>query len=183
MRPPPPIEQLRAAGRKRAQQFTPEYQHEMGRRRAQQSSFLAHNQHIAPDGLRAQSAYMRAPCGLRLLRPEHIQFLRPEDLLREHGPNERFLSPREQRLYFGLYVLKAIWQDPAPQPLLPTNEQFLATAAPIRDRLNHGLALEHPLDVVYVAPNDFCDESGIPWPSRKQRKLFREALSTGRVPA
>lgn len=52
------IDQQRAAGRKRAEQFTPEYQIEAGRRRAQQDSFVEHNRTIAPDGFRAQSAYM-----------------------------------------------------------------------------------------------------------------------------
>ncbi len=173
----PPIDQLRAAGRKRAEQFTPQYQIENGRRRAQQSSFLEHNRQIAPDGFRAQSAYMRAPSGLRLLSPEHIQFLLPEQLC---GPNGVPLTYEQQRIFFGVYVWKAIWAYLAPQPPMPTDEEFLSYVARIQARLHWGIPLENPLYVVYAAPNDFCDNAGDPWTPRKQRRLFREALSTGR---
>jgi hypothetical protein len=135
-RTPPPIEQLRKAGRKRAEQFTQAYQQEMGRRRAQQYSFLEHNRQIAPDGFSAQSAYMRGPSGLRLLLPEHIQFLLPEQL---RGPGGTHLSYEQQRIYFGLYVWKAIWTG-LPQPEMPTDQEFLTKAATIQRELHQGLA-------------------------------------------
>lgn len=174
------IDQQRAAGRKRAEQFTPEYQIEAGRRRARQDSFLEHNRQIAPDGFRAQSAYMRAPSGLRLLSPEYVQFLLPEQLC---GPNGTPLSYEQQRVFFGLYVWKAIWANLAPQPRVPTDEEFLAFVGRVQAQLHCGMTLEHPLHVIYAAANDFCDEMGAPWSSRKQRRLFREALRAGRVSA
>jgi len=174
------IDQLRAAGKRRAQQFTRDYQQENGRRRARQATFLTHNRHVAPDGFRAQNAYMRGPSGLRLLSPEHIQFLRPEQLC---GPGGKVLSAPEQRLYFGLHVWQAIWRFLAPTPDPPSNEEFLAHAVCVQERLEHGLPLESPLDVIYAAPNDFCDPAGQPWSSRKQRKLFRAALLAGRAAA
>jgi len=174
----PPIEQLRAAGRARAQQFTPEYQAEMGRRRAQQLSFLEHNRRISPDGFSAQSAYMRGPSGLRLLDPEHVQFLLPEQL---RGPGGKLLTYEQQRLFFGLSVWRAIWEDLTPQPERPSDQEFLANAVKIQNGLHHGLALENPLHVIYAAANDFCDETGEPWSPRKQRHLFRKALSEART--
>jgi hypothetical protein len=174
------IDQQRAAGRKRAEQFTPEYQIEMGRRRAQQESFLEHNRQVAPDGFRAQSAYMRAPSGLRLLSPEHVQFLLPEQL---YGPNGVPLTYEQQRLYFGLYVWKAIWANLAPQPQMPTNEEFLVEVGRVQAQLHCGMHFEHDLEVIYAAANDFCDEAGEPWSPRKQRRLFREALRAGRASA
>ncbi len=174
------IDQQRAAGRKRAEQFTPEYQIEAGRRRAQQDSFVEHNRTIAPDGFRAQSAYMRAPSGLRLLSNEHVQFLLPEQLC---GPNGRSLTYEQQRLYFGLYVWKAIWANLAPQPQMPTDDAFLAEVGRTQAQLHCGMPLEHPLQVIYAAANDFCDEAGEPWSNRRQRRLFRDALRAGRTAA
>jgi uncharacterized membrane protein len=167
----------RAAGRKRAEQFTPEYQIEAGRRRAQQESFVEHNRQIAPDGFRAQSAYMRAPSGLRLLSPEHVQFLLPEQL---YGPNGVPLTYEQQRIFFGLYVWKATWINLAPQPQMPSDEGFLAEVGRVQAQLHCGMPLEHPLQVIYAAANDFCDEAGEPWTPRKQRRLFRQALRKGR---
>jgi hypothetical protein len=174
----PGISQLRAAGRKRAEQFTPEYQREMGLRRAQQHSFLEHNRQIAPDGFRAQSAYMRGQSGLRLLRPEHVQFLLPQQLV---GPGGAELSYPQQRIFFGLYVWKAIWEDLAPRPEPPTDEEFLLSVDYVQTRLHAGLCLENPLDVIYAAADDFCDEAGEPWSDRKQRRLFRQALADGQA--
>ncbi len=174
------IDQQRAAGRRRAQQFTPEYQIEAGRRRAQQESFVEHNRQIAPDGFRAQSAYMRAPSGLRLLSPDHVQFLLPEQL---YGPNGVPLTYEQQRVFFGLYVWKAIWANLAPQPQMPTDEGFLAEVGRVQAQLHCGMTLEHPLHVIYAAANDFCDEAGEPWSPRRQRRLFRNALRAGRAEA
>lgn len=174
----PPIERLRAGGRKRAEQFTEEYQREMGLRRAQQHSFLEHNRRIAPDGFSAQSAYMRGPSGLRLLTPSHVQFLLPEQL---RGPGGKLLTYEQQRIFFGLYVWRAIWEDLTPQPERPTDQEFLTYAAKIQNGLHHGLDLEKPLHVIYAAPNDFCDETGEPWAPRKQRRLFRQALADARA--
>ena len=171
------IDQQRAAGRKRAEQFTPEHQIEAGRRRAQQDSFLEHNRTIAPDGFRAQSAYMRAPSGLRLLSPEHVQFLLPEQLC---GPNGLPLTYEQQRLFFGLYVWKAVWNNLAPQPQMPSDEEFLTSVGYVQARLHCGMLLEHPLHVMYAAANDFCDEAGDPWSPRKQRRIFREVLGSAR---
>src|SRR5436305_6179904 len=174
----PSIEQARRGGRKRAEAFTSESQSELGRRRAQQLSFLLHNRRIAPDGFSAQSAYMRGPSGLRLLHPEHVQFLLPEQL---RGPGGALLTYEQQRIFFGLYVWKAIWDSLAPQPQMPTDQEFLAYAAKIQNGLHHGLDLENPLHVIYAAPNEWCDETGEPWAPRKQRRLFRQALATARA--
>ena len=170
------IEQQREAGRKRALAFTSEYQSEMGRRRAQQKSFVEHNRRISPDGFSAQSAYMRGPSGLRLLEPSHIQFLNPFQL---RGPGGALLSVDQQRLFFGLYVWRSLWHG-LPQPALPTDEEFLAKSMTVRDRLHYGLPLENPLDVVYVAACDFCDVSGHAWSWKRQRRMFRQALAAGR---
>lgn len=174
------VEQLRAAGRKRAEDFTSESQSELGRRRAQQASFLEHNQAIASDGFSAWSAYMRGPAGLPLLQPGHIQFLQPQQL---RGPCGVQLSYERQRILFGLYVWRAVWDGVAPRPNLPTDESFLIEMDRVQARLQCGFALENPLDVVYAAPDDFCDGTGEPWPFRKQRKLFREAIAAGELAA
>ena len=115
---------------------------------------------------------------MRLLHPEHVQFLLPEQLL---GPGGALLSYQQQRIYFGLYVWKALWAGLAPQPEMPTDEEFLTYAAQVQNGLHYGLALENPLHVIYAAANDFCDETGEPWAPRKQRRLFREALAAGRA--
>jgi hypothetical protein len=174
------VEQQRAAGRKRAQAFTREYQQEQACKRVAHPSFLAHNRRIAPDGFAAQSAHMRATNGQRLLHARHVQFLRPEEL---RGPHGRHLSHGQQRLAFGLYVWQTIWEFLAPQPEMPTDEEFLAHVVRIQSRLQHGLPLENALDIVYAAPGDFCDAAGSPWSPRKQRRLFREALRAARVAA
>ncbi|GHP00848.1 hypothetical protein KSF_108950 [Reticulibacter mediterranei] len=172
------ITQLREAGRKRAATFTKEHQQAAARGRTQQASFLPHNRQIAPDGFRSQSASMRSSLGLRLLRPEHVQFLRPEQLC---GPGGAPLTPEQQRVLYGLYIWKALWDNLAPLPQPPTDSEFLTCVAYVQARLHHGLGLEYPLHVMYAAPNDFCDRTGAPWSRRKQRKLFREAMRNGRA--
>src|SRR5438034_3242304 len=82
----------RSAGRQRAAQFTRGYQSAAGKKRAAQPSFVLHLQTIAPDGFWSWSAYLRGPSGLRLLSPNQIEFLRPEQL---RGPQGISLSPRE----------------------------------------------------------------------------------------
>lgn len=170
------IVQLRNAGRERATQFTTESQSELGRRRAQQPSFMRHNQTIAADGFSAWSAYMRGPAGLPLLHPDHIQFLQPQQL---GGPHGTQLSYEQQRILFARYVWQAVWGEVAPRPNRPTEETFLIEVDRVQARLQQGYPLGNPLDVVYAAPDDFCDETGEPWSFRKQRKLFREALAAG----
>jgi hypothetical protein len=123
---------------------------------------------------------MRGPSGLRLLNPEHVQFLLPQQLV---GPGGAELSYPQQRIFFGLYVWRAIWEDLAPHPEPPTDQEFLLSVAHVQDRLHAGLPLENPLDVVYAAADDFCDEAGEPWSDRKQRRLFRQALADGQAEA
>jgi hypothetical protein len=174
------IQQQRAAGRVRAEGFTPEYQRAQGKKRAAQPSHLVHNRQIARDGHRAFSAAMRASMGIRLLHPEDVQFLRPEQF---RGPQGAPLSDDAQRLRFGIYVWKAIWEYLAPQPTMPSDEEFLTHSARVRARLSRGMPLEDPLDIVFATPDDFCDATGSPWSRRRQRKLFRAAFQAGRSAA
>ncbi len=45
-----------------------------------------------------------------------------------------------------------------------------------RWRARQGLPLLHPLDVQYLAPQDFCNGSGRPLAPEVQRRLFREYI-------
>src|SRR5262249_54557915 len=138
--------------------------------------FVEHNRRIASDGFSAQSAYMRGPSGLRLLSHSHVQFLLPGQL---RGPGGALLTHDQQRLFFGLYVWRALW-DGLPQPALPTDGEFLEKSMVVCDRLHYGKPLENPLDVIYVAACDFCDVSGHAWSWKRQRKMFRQALAAAR---
>jgi len=157
----------------RGSHLTPAHQSHAGKGRATQASFLTHNQQIAPDGFAAMSAYMRAPAGLRLLDPAHIQFLRPEQIAGKQG---RPLSPPEKRLQFGVYVWRMVWEHVPSPPPPPTDEEYLYEMQRIQALIGQGQPLSDPLDGVYAAPNDFRDSGGNPFSWKKQRKLFREAL-------
>jgi hypothetical protein len=149
-----------------------------GYARAAQESHLTHNQTYASDGYWAWSTYtMRGSTGLKLVMPWQIHFLRPERLV---GPDGLRLSAREQRLLFGVYVWKATWEG-SPWPPPPTDEEFLAEVARVQSIVGRGLPLAHPLDALYVAPNDYCDEQGEAWGKTRQRKLFRDALRAARA--
>ena len=157
----------------RGSHLTPEHQSEAGKGRAAQTTFLGHNKQIAPDGFAAASAYMRGPFGLRLLDPSHIQFLRPEHLVGKEG---KPLSSEAQRLQFGVYVWKTIWEHIPDHPQPPTNEVYLAEMKRVQALIGRGQSLEEPFDAVFIAPNDFCNETSQPYSWKKQRKLFRAAL-------
>lgn len=150
-----------------------QHHQQLGVLRAQQETFLDHNREIAPDGFAAQSAYMRAFIGLRLLSPEHIQFLRPEDLRGEGGQP---LTSETQRLYYGVYVWKSIWGHFPEPPRPPTDSEYLASVVRVQAVVGVGRTLEDPLDGVYLAPNDFCSRRGKPYSHRTQRRMFRSAL-------
>ncbi len=176
----PPIKQptptyRRIGGQHRAEQFDRTHQRNAANQRVRQETFLPHNQTIAQDGYAAISAYMRAPAGLRLLHPEHIQFLRPEQL---GGKDGAPLSPREQRLRFGLYVWRMVWDNLPFAPPMPTDEEYLLQVNRVQALVGRGLPLEAPLDAVFLAPGDLCDGAGVPYAARKQRRLFRAALRT-----
>jgi len=157
------------------------HQSEAARKRAAMPSFPRHNQAIAPDGPDAQSAYMRAPKGSRLLSPWHIQFLRLEHLQIDIDQGCAF-SDEDRRLLFGSYVWKAIWQFlPSPDP--PSREAFLAAIKRVTAHTRQGKALDDPLEVVYLAPNDFCKKDGTPLRPVQQRRLFRAAMRAGRTAA
>ena len=168
----------RRGGRTRAKTMTKDDRRRGGRTRAAQASHRDHNREIAPSGYWAWSAYsMRGVTGLKLIMPWQVHFLRPERL---QGPGGEPLSPREQRLLFGVYVWKATW-DGLPWPPPPTDEEYLAEAARIQAAVSRGLPLEHPLDALFAAPGDFCDSDGRPWGKARQRKLFRAALHAARA--
>lgn len=182
-RPPPrhfTPEHQRAAGRKRAAQFKTEELSAAGRRgaavRTAQESFYRHLCTIAPDGSARQRVKMRAPKGSRLLKVEDVHLVRLEDI---HGNLGEPLPEEKQRLLLARYVWAYIWSG-LQEPTRPTQKEFSALAARARDRVNQGLALLHPLDVVGVAPNDFCNADGHPYCLRNQRKLFRQALREAR---
>lgn len=168
----------RKGGRKRIQTMSREDARAGGLSRARQGTFQTHNEDVAPEGFWAQSAYLRA-AGARLLDASQIQFLRPEDL--RAGPGEPPFTPTKQRLVFGFFVWQFVWQQARHiEPPLPTDEEYLAKACQVQERLGQGLDLENLLDALWCAPNDFKDESGIPWSARRQRKLFRSALQQAR---
>jgi len=158
----------------RGAHFTPEHQQRAGKGRATQASFLTHNKQIAPDGFAAVSAYMRAPAGLRLLDPAHIQFLRPEQIVGKGGAP---LSLENRRLLFGCYVWRMVWEHIPNHPPPPTNEMYLREMNRVQALIGRGQPLEDPLDGVYVAPNDFCNADGLPLSGKKQRKLYRAVLN------
>jgi len=120
---------------------------------------------------------MRGSTGLKLAMPSQIHFLRPEQL---SGPYGAPLTGREQRLLFGLYVWKATFEG-LPWPPLPTDDEFLTEVARVQSIVGRGLPLGNPLDALYVAPNDYCDERGEPWGKTRQRKMFRDALRDARA--
>jgi hypothetical protein len=168
----------RKGGRKRIQTMSKEDARAGGLSRARQGDFQKHNEEVAPEGFWAQSAYLRA-AGARLLDASQIQFLRPEDL--RAGPGEPPFTPTKQRLVFGFFVWKFVWQQARHiEPLLPTDEEYLTKACQVKARLGQGLELENVLDALWCAPNDFKDETGNPWSPRRQRKLFRSALQLAR---
>lgn len=120
---------------------------------------------------------MRGPHGLRLLDPAHIVFLRPEDL---GGKEGQPLTTREQRLQYGVYLWQAVYQHAPNPPPLPTDEEFLREASRVQQQVARGLPLDHPMDVVYVTPNSFCNAQGEAFAPRKQRKLLRTALQVAK---
>jgi hypothetical protein len=170
----------RLAGEQRARGFTSAYQKAAAQERIAQASFLVHNRTISRDGYAGVSAHFRAQNGLRLLYPEHIQFLRPEEFLEQDGLP---LPAYRQRLQFGLYVWRMIWDQLPFAPALPTDEEYLQQARRVQALVGRGLQLETPLDALYVAPDDYCDASGRPLAERKQKKLFRAALRQARAAA
>jgi len=116
---------------------------------------------------------MRAPAGLRLLDPAHIQFLRPEQIAGKQGTP---LSPVNQRQQFGVYVWRMVWEHVPDHPPPPTDERYLIELQRVQVLIGRGQPLADPLDGVYAAPNDFQDSEGKPYPWKQQRKLFRAAL-------
>jgi hypothetical protein len=178
MRRPFTTDERRRGGRKRAQTMTKDERRRGGQTRAAQVSHRDHNRAIASSGYWAWSTItMRGSTGLKLAMTWQIHFLRPERL---KGPDGECLSSREQRLLFGIYVWKATWEG-LPWPPPPTDEQYLAEVARVQAVVGRGLPLAHPMDALYVAPNDFCDEHGQAWGKTRQRKLFRDALRAARA--
>lgn len=183
MRPPPShltTEHRRAGGRKRAQQFTTDYQSDAGKKgaavRTQQASFHAHMLAIAPDGPAKQRAELRAPKGSRLLKPEDVHFLRLENIsgdLGETWPEEK------RRILLGRYIWAYLWSG-IEEPPRPTKQEFFALVEQARERVGCGLPLLNPLHVIGVAANDFCNAEGRLYGWRNQRRLFRQALREAR---
>lgn len=158
-----------------------EHQRRAGKQRALSRSFLAHNQRIAPDGFRAQSAYMRAPVGSRLLKAEDRQFLFLADL-RTSRDLGRVLTEQEQRLLYGRYAWDAVWEG-LNAPAKPEAHEFLQRAQETSTRTRAGLPLEQPLDVLFIAADDFFGKEGKPLRKDQQRACFRAALRAGRAAA
>lgn len=161
--------------------LSPEHQRRAGQQRAAQRSFLQHNQRIAPDGPSAVSAYMRAPAGSQLLDPSDVQFLVLADMRKSRDPGCA-ITEQEQRLLYGWYVWRAVW-DGLNSPAKPDADQFLQRALKASTRTRAGLPLEHPLDIVFVAADDFFGAAGKPLKKDQQRARFRAALARGRQAA
>jgi hypothetical protein len=161
--------------------LTPQHQSNAGRARASAAGFFTHNRAISPDGPAAQSAYMRARKGSALLDPWHVEFLFLADMKKGIEQGEA-LREDDQRLLFGWYVWSAIWGN-LNAPARPTADEFLANAARARAVVDRGLALADPLEVIYVAPDDFCNCRGEPLRRAKQRKAFRAAMARAREAA
>ncbi len=178
MKRPFTTEERRRGGRKRAQSLSTEERRRGGYTRTAQASHLAHNRRQPSDDYWAWSVCtVRGSTGLKLVLPRQIHFLRPEQLA---GPGGHPLSAREQRLLFGVYVWQATWEK-LPWPLPPTDEEFFTEVARVQFIVGRDLPLAHPLNALYIAPNDFCDEGGQPWGKTRQRKLFRDALRWARA--
>lgn len=165
----------------RGAHFNYDHQSKAGKKRASTKAFRSHNQVIAPDGPAAQSAYMRAMKGSALLDPWHIEFLFLKDMRKGIELGET-ISEKDQRLLFGWYVWNAIWGN-LNAPSKPTADEFLSQKDRVKDIVGRGEGLCDPLDVLFIAPDDFCDRQGVPLRRRKQRKAFRMALGTARTAA
>lgn len=184
MRRPPPshltVKHQQAAARARAKLFTKEQLSDYGRKgaavRMQQDGFYDHLCAIAPDGPARQRVQMRAPKGSRLLKAEDVHLLCLEDIqgnLGEPWPESK------RRLLLARYVWVYIWSGLC-EPARPTQQEFFVLAARARARVGQKLALLNPLDVVGVAPDDYCNADGRPYGWRNQRRLFRAALLEAR---
>lgn len=165
----------------RGAHFTPAHQQAAARKRVEQSSFLEHNRTIARDGACACSALMRAPSGSRLLHSEDVQFLFLEDLHPSRDRSQK-ISEKDRRLLYGRYVWDAIWYG-LNAPGKPDADTFLKRSLEIRKSLWGKTQLDDPLEVVYIAPNDFCQSDGSLLRREKQRAAFRMALRVGREAA
>lgn len=169
-----------AAGRKRAEQFTKEFQSEAGRKgaavRTEQADFYGHLCAIAPDGPAQQRAAMRAPKGSRLLKPEDVHFLRLEDIKGDLGAG---LPEEKRRMLLGRYVRAYIYEGLF-EPPRPTQEEFRALVERATARVGQGKPLLNPLHAIGVAANDFCNAVGRPYGWRNQRARFRQALREAR---
>lgn len=160
--------------------LTPEHQSSAGKARASTPAFRSHNQGIAPDGPAAQSAYMRSMKGSALLDPWHVEFLFLEDM--KKGIEGEVLSEENRRLLFGWYVWNALWGN-LNAPARPTADEFLANKDRVKAIVGRGQELCDPLDVLFIAPDDFCDRQGVSLHWKKQRKAFRMALRAARTAA
>ena len=142
--------------------------------------FQDHNEEIAPDGPAAVSAYMRSAKGSALLDPWHIEFLFLRHMRR--GVEGKVLAETDQRLLYGWYVWQAIWNG-LNAPPRPTADEFLAQKDRVKAIVGAGQPLSNPLDVVYIAADDFANQHDIPLSWKKQRKAFRSAMEEGRKAA
>lgn len=149
---------------------------QMGEQRAAQPSFLQHNRSIALQGWEGLCAHWRAGQGLPLLDVRHIQYLRPEDLVKK---GNTVLTPEQQRMVYFSYVWKAIWGHipEARRSPCPTREQYEEGSTRVVSRMRVGLPIEDIFEVVYLVPNDLCDSSGKPYTPRTQKRHFRALLA------
>jgi hypothetical protein len=68
-------------------------------------------------------------------------------------------------------------------PARPTADEFLFYKDRVKAIVGRGEALCDPLDVLFIAPDDFCNCQGVPLHWKKQRKAFRQALLAARSAA
>jgi len=139
-----------------------DYYRGLGKQRAAQPSFLEHNRAIAFEGWEGYSAHFRAAQGLPLLDAQHIQYLRPENLLLQ---GKQILSSEQQRQVFFSYMWKAIWGHIPPdhRPRPPSQTEYEEACRRVKKCVEQGLPLETPLDAMFLTPNDLRDSRGKPY--------------------
>jgi hypothetical protein len=164
----------------RGSHFDHNHQSQAARQWTRDPRFHEHNEVIAPDGPAAVSAYMRSAKGSALLDAWHVEFLFLENMTR--GVEGGGLPETDRRLLYGWYVWRAIWGGLNATPK-PTADEFLQEKDRVKAIVGSGMPLSHPLDVVYIAPDDFADQRGVSLSRKKQRKAFRTAMEQARVAA
>jgi hypothetical protein len=159
----------------------PEHQRRAALARTRDPNFLKHNQQIAPDGPAASMAYHRARTGKALIDHWHSEFLFLDDYAKSLDQTQHY-SECQRRWLHGWHVWNAIWGG-LNAPPRPTQEEFAERMERTQTLVSNGLPLQDPLDVIFVAPDDYCGQDGEPLSPKKQRKAYRHAMERARAEA